>query len=257
MAARDSAGRQRLIVAMAREHGRVDVNDLAHQLDVAVETARRDLVALEAKGLIRRVHGYAHPVEGAGFESSLAYRSSHLVPEKRRIAAAALEQIGDAETVYLDEGYTPLLIAQALSGIHRPITVLTSSLPVATALGPVEGVSVFVLGGMLRGLTMGTTGHWVTQMLSSFSLDVAVIGTNGITRDRGLTIPVPLLVHTKQVALQQARRKIFVGVHTKFGVDSFARFADVADFDVLITDRGLPAGEARRYADMGPRVVRA
>lgn len=252
-----SVERQRRIVVLARQQGRVDVTELADQLEVVVETVRRDLVALEHKGLIRRVHGQAFPVEGAGFESSLAYRSSHLVPEKRRIAAATVEQIADAETVFLDEGFTPLLIAHALAGIHRPITVLTASLPVATALGSVEGIAVFVLGGMLRGLTLGTTGHWVTQMLSSFSLDVAVIGTNGISRERGLTIPAPLLVHVKQVAMQQARRKVFVGAHTKFGVDSFARFADVRDFDVLVTDRGLPAGEARRYAELGPRVLRA
>lgn len=252
-----SAERQRCIVTLARQQGRVDVTELAERLDVVAETVRRDLVALERKGLVRRVHGQAFPVEGAGFESSLAYRSSHLVPEKRRIAAVAVEQIGDAETVYLDEGFTPLLIAHELARIDRPITVLTSSLPVATVLGAAEGVSVFVLGGMLRSLTLGTTGHWVTQMLSSFSLDVAVIGTNGISRNRGLTIPAPLLVHVKQIAMQQARRSVFVGAHTKFGVDSFARFADVGDFDVLVTDRGLPAGEARRYAELGPRVLRA
>jgi len=252
----NGAERQRRIVTWARQQGGVEVTGLASQLDVVVETVRRDLVILERRGLIRRAHGQAFPVDGAGFESTLAYRSSHLVPEKRRIAAAAVEEIGDAETVYLDEGFTPILIAHELTKIDHPITVLTSSLPVATVLGGIEGVTVFVLGGMVRGLTLATTGYWVAQMLSSFALDVAVIGTNGISLERGLTIPTPSLVQVKQVAMQQARRTVFVGVHTKFGIDSFARFADVADFDVLITDDGLPASKAHQYAAVGPKVLR-
>ncbi len=32
-----------------------------------------------------------------------------------------------------------------------------------------------------------------------------------------------------------------MGVHTKFGANSFCRFADITDFDMLITDTGLTA----------------
>ena len=42
----------------------------------------------EAHGLLRRTHGGAYPVESAGFETTLAARSTRHVPEKRRIAAA-------------------------------------------------------------------------------------------------------------------------------------------------------------------------
>jgi len=52
------------------------------------------------------------------------------------------------------------------------------------------------------------------------------------------------------------RRRLLVGVHTKFGVDSFARFADVGDFDALVTGRGLRTGDAARYSALGPEVVR-
>ena len=128
--------RQRQIVRTARRAGSVDVNALAAELGVAKETVRRDLRALEDHGLIRRTHGGAYPVESAGFETTLAFRTTMHVPEKRRVAAAAAELLGDAETVFIDEGFTPQLIAESLPR-DRPLTVSTTSLATASGLaGP-------------------------------------------------------------------------------------------------------------------------
>jgi DeoR family fructose operon transcriptional repressor len=249
--------RFREIVASTRDQGRVEVSDLATQLGVAHETVRRDLTVLEQQGLVRRAHGSAYPVDNAGFETSMDYRSSHLVPEKRRIAAAAIELIGAASTVYLDDGFTPHLIAQQLHATDRSLTVITPSIPVATVLAPHKAMTVIVLGGDVRRRTLGTVGHWVTYMLSTLLIDVAILGSNGISRERGLTTPLPAVSDVKAKVLTHSRRNIFVGVHTKFGVDSFSRFAEVSDFQVLVTDRGLASHQASRYAELGPRVIRA
>jgi DeoR family transcriptional regulator, fructose operon transcriptional repressor len=53
-----------------------------------------------------------------------------------------------------------------------------------------------------------------------------------------------------------AHRRVFVGVHTKFGVCTFCRFAEVVDLETIITDMSLPATEAHRYSLLGPQVVR-
>ncbi len=249
--------RWRVIVAYTREQGRVDVGDLAVHLGVATETVRRDLTGLEQQGLVRRAHGSAYPVDNAGFETSLDYRSSHLVPEKRRIAAAAVELIGASSTVYLDDGFTPHLIAQNLAASDRALTVVTPSIPVASTLASNPLMSVIILGGDVRRRTLGTVGHWVTDMLSTLLIDIAILGANGISRDRGLTTPLPAVSDVKAKVLTRSRRNIFVGVHTKFGVDSFSRFAEVADFSALVTDRGLTSHQAGRYAELGPRVIRA
>jgi DeoR family fructose operon transcriptional repressor len=82
--------RQHRILSLARSNGGVDVAKLAADLAVAPETVRRDLKVLEQHGLIRRTHGGAYPVETARFETTLAMRTTRRVPEKRRIAAAAV-----------------------------------------------------------------------------------------------------------------------------------------------------------------------
>ncbi|MET4662890.1 DeoR family fructose operon transcriptional repressor [Streptomyces sp. PvP037] len=255
MSNRTAEERQREIVRVARTTGAVDVTALAADLGVAKETVRRDLRALEDHGLVRRTHGGAYPVESAGFETTLAFRATSHVPEKRRVAAAAAELLGDAETVFVDEGFTPQLIAEALPA-DRPLTVVTASLPVAGALAGTGTVSVLLLGGRVRSGTLATVDHWTTRMLSGFVIDLAYIGANGISREHGLTTPDPAVSEVKAQAVRAARRVVFAGVHTKFGAVSFCRFAEVGALEAIVTSTLLPAAEAHRYSLLGPQVVR-
>jgi Transcriptional regulators of sugar metabolism len=251
----DTDERRREILELARRDGSVDVTVLAEMLRVAKETVRRDLSALEGHGLVRRTHGGAYPVESARFETALAARTTRLVPQKSRIATAAADLLGDAETVFVDEGFTPQLVAEALPR-DRPMTVVTASLAVATVLAASERISVLLLGGRVRGSTMATVDHWTTGMLRGFVIDLAYVGANGISREYGLTTPDPAVSDVKSQAVRSARRRVFVGVHTKFGAVSFCRFAEVGDFEAIVTDTGLPSAEAQRYSLLGPHVVR-
>lgn len=251
----DTEERRRGILDAARQDGSVDVNRLAARFRVAKETVRRDLRVLEEHGLVRRTHGGAYPVESAGFETTLAVRTTRHVPQKSRIAAAAAQLLGDAETVFVDEGFTPQLIAEALPR-DRPLTVVTASLAVATVLADAEKIAVLLLGGRVRGSTMATVDHWATRMLADFVIDLAYVGANGISREYGLTTPDPAVSEVKAQAMRSARRRVFVGIHTKFGVVSFCRFADVGDFEAIVTDMGLPSAESQRYSLLGPQVIR-
>ncbi|MFE2537152.1 DeoR/GlpR family DNA-binding transcription regulator [Streptomyces sp. NPDC059371] len=255
MTDRTAEERQREIVRTARRTGSVEVTGLAVELGVAKETVRRDLRTLENHGLVRRTHGGAYPVESAGFETTLAFRTTSHVPEKRRIAAAAAELARDAETVFVDEGFTPQLIAEALPR-DRPLTVVTASLATAGALAGAENTSVLLLGGRVRPGTLATVDHWTTKMLAGFVIDLAFIGANGISREHGLTTPDPAVSEVKAQAIRASRRTVFAGVHTKFGAVSFCRFAGIGALETIVTSTLLPASEAHRYSLLGPQVIR-
>jgi DeoR family fructose operon transcriptional repressor len=94
-------------------------------------------------------------------------------------------------------------------------------------------------------------------MLRDLVIDLAFLGANGISRDHGLTTPDPAVAAVKSEVVARSRRRIFVGLHTKFGAASFCRFADIEDFELLVTDTGLSPSEARRFSVLGPQVVRA
>lgn len=115
---------------------------------------------------------------------------------------------------------------------------------------------MLLLGGRVRGSTMATVDHWATRMLAGFVIDLAYVGANGISRQYGLTTPDPAVCEVKSQVMCSARRRVFAGVHTKFGAVSFCRFADVGDFETVITDTGLSSAEAQRYSLLGPNVIR-
>ncbi|MER7889926.1 DeoR/GlpR family DNA-binding transcription regulator [Micromonospora sp. NPDC094482] len=251
----NASERRQRILALARDQGVVDVRKLAAELVVAAETVRRDLHRLEQQGLVRRTHGGAYPVETARFETTLDTRTTRLVTEKRRIAAAAAQLLGDAESIFIDEGYTPQLIAEALPA-ERALTVVTASLDTAAMLAASPTTTVLLLGGRVRGRTRATVDHWAIEMLAGFVLDLAFVGANGISREHGLTTPDPAVAAVKAQVVAVSRRVVFAGVHTKFGASSFCRFADVTDVDTIVTDAALPASEAHRYSLLGPVVQR-
>src|ERR1700757_5501675 len=56
------------ILTGLQQTGRVSVETLSEQLDVSVVTVRRDLDALEEKGLLRRTHGGAVSIEPLFYE---------------------------------------------------------------------------------------------------------------------------------------------------------------------------------------------
>lgn len=248
--------RRRELLALARELGQLGVTDAASRLNVSVETIRRDLAVLEERGLVRRTYGSVYPVESIGFETDLDHRAGEWLPEKRRIAVEAVRHLEEAESVFIDEGYLPSVVAQELP-VNRRLTVVTASMPVATILAPRSEYTVIMLGGRVRGRTLATVDHWVTQMLAEFVIDLAFIGSNGISPTAGLTTPDPVVAAVKSAAINVSRRRIFVGAHTKFRTSSFCRFAEVRDFELLVTDTRLSAAEAQRFSVLGPRVIRA
>lgn len=248
--------RRRWLVDHARSTGRIDVAEVAGSLAVARETIRRDLNALEGEGLLRRVHGGAVPVERVGFEGRLALRSTARSDVKARIADLALTLIDGVEFCYVDEGSTAQAFAERLHP-GRPLTVVTNALQVATLLAPRDNVDVVLVGGRVRPNTFGAIDHWATRMIDEFVFDLAVMGCNGITLERGLSCADGGVAAVKAHAVAAGRRVMLLADGSKFGTDSTYRFAQVRDLDIVVTDRTAGDGTLRRLRASGADVVLA
>jgi DeoR family transcriptional regulator, fructose operon transcriptional repressor len=248
--------RQQRIVDQARLAGRVDVAELAAELEVTSETVRRDLTVLERQGVLRRVHGGAIPVERLGFEPGLAARDMARRAEKERIAKAAIAELPVEGSVLIDAGTTTARLAEALPA-NRELTVVTNGLPIALTLSVRPGLTVLLVGGRVRGRTQATVDDWARRVLADTYVDVAFIGANGISVERGLTTPDPAEAAVKRAMIAAARRVLVLADHSKVGRTHFARFGGLGDVAMLITDSGLDADVAARLEAAGPTVVRA
>jgi DeoR family fructose operon transcriptional repressor len=248
--------RQQQILDLARRDGRVEVKELAESLDVTTETVRRDLTVLERRGLVRRTHGGAIPVERLGFEPAVSDREGRMAGQKERIAKAALDEVPEGGAVLLDAGTTTVRLAELLPN-DRELTVVTHALPVATVLATRPNVTLHLLGGTVRGRTLAAVGAWTEQALRDIYADVAFVGTNGITVEHGLTTPDLGEAAVKRAIVQAARRVVVLADHTKFGRSDLAHVAPLSAVDTVITDTDLEPELADEVEAAGPRVVRA
>jgi DeoR family fructose operon transcriptional repressor len=251
-----AAERQQRIMTEARRDGRVEVTSLAESLGVATETVRRDLTALERRGSLRRVHGGAIPVERLELEPTLAARSSRLTDVKRRIAARVLDELPTGGTVLLDSGSTTQAVVQLLPP-DLDLTVVTNSVPAAAALSTHPGISLYVLGGRVRGITGAAVGDWATHALDGLVVDVAVLGTNGVSASRGLTTPDQAEALVKAAMVASARRVVVATDSSKAGDDHLHRFARLDEVDLIVTDTDLADDVAAELRAAGPQVVTA
>jgi DeoR family fructose operon transcriptional repressor len=246
--------RQGEILRRARADGRVDVVELAEALSVTSETIRRDLTILERAGALRRVHGGAIPVERLGFEPALAARNAVMTAEKERIAKAAVAELPDEGSVIIDAGSTTERLANVLP-MDRELTVVVNSPPLAVSLAARSNLTVIMLGGRVRPRTLATVDDWNLQLLSQLHVDVAFMGTNGLSLECGFTTPDPAEGSVKRAMIRAARRPVVLADHTKIGNDYLARFAAVSDIDTLITDQGLDEDLVEDLEQAGLRVV--
>jgi DeoR/GlpR family transcriptional regulator of sugar metabolism len=252
---RASRERRFRVLQMVRDHGELEVSAAIALLGVSSETVRRDLRILESQGLLRRSYGRVFAVESGAFETSLAIRHTINPEEKGRIASALVAKIGEAQTIFIDEGFQTQLIAERLPDDRR-FTVVTASLPIATMLAPWPNVQVIMLGGRVRGNTLGIVDIWAVDMLRRLNLDLAVLGANGVSTERGMTTPDPAVAAVKEAALLNSERRIFVGAHHKFGTTTFTSFAALSDFELIITGHELSATLANRFTGAGARLLR-
>ncbi len=248
--------RQQEILGKARRDGRVEVRELAELLEVTPETVRRDLTALERRGLLHRVHGGAIPVERLGFEPEVAERETLMSPQKERIARAALDELPDGGAIILDAGTTTARLAELLP-TDRELTVVTHALPIALQLAGRPSITVHLLGGVIRGRTLAAVGSWAERDVQDVFADVAFLGTNGLTIEQGLTTPDLVEAGVKRALVAAARRVVVLADHTKMGRTDFAHVAPLSAIDTLISDTDLEPELAEEIEAAGPRVVRA
>ena len=139
----------------------------------------------------------------------------------------------------------------------RNLTVYTNTVPLAMSLLTRPRLTVFTLGGRLRNVTFAEVGDWAVRALAEINVDVAFLGTNGISMTRGLTTPDPAEAAVKRLMLDCAAKRVLLADHSKFGVVKGTKHGDLDDIDILISDTGLTDGHYAQLRTAGIEVERA
>jgi DeoR/GlpR family transcriptional regulator of sugar metabolism len=227
------------------ERGSVAVMDLVARFDVSEMTIRRDLVILERKGLLRRVHGGAVLDRGRSYEPPFLTRSVEFQEQKARIGAAAATLVKNGESLALDVGTTTLEVARQLAGKNN-LTIITPCFQIATVLAETPGIRLILTGGILRPGELSLVGHLAERAFQEFFLDKLFLGAAGVDFETGLTEYSLEDTLVKKAMLRSAKEIILVVDSSKFDKVAFTAIAPLSVVNRIVTDSGLePATRAR------------
>jgi DeoR family fructose operon transcriptional repressor len=98
-------------------------------------------------------------------------------------------------------------------------------------------------------------GPLTRAVLDQVRIDIAFVGTLGVSVDCGLTTTDPAEAFTKEYAMGRAARTVLLTDSSKFGKTSFVRFGAVNQLSAVITDNHLSQNERKAFKRAGVEVT--
>jgi DeoR/GlpR family transcriptional regulator of sugar metabolism len=245
--------RRRRIAEIIRSRGVVAVAEMAEALGTSEMTLRRDLRVMADQGLLMRTHGGAVLPAGLAHEPTYSEKASQAAAEKAAIARLAVSMVRAGDSIVLGPGTTTLALARLLVDFPE-LTVVTNSLLVAQALMPAQRVEVILTGGTLRRSIHALVGPAAEESLRSLRASQAFISGNGLTADRGLSTPSPLVAAADRALGAAAQQIVVLADNTKVGLETMCQTVPLHQISILITDDGADPMQVAAIREAGVEV---
>lgn len=223
-------------------NGKVEVDDLARDLDVSAATIRRDLDHLAEQQLLTRTRGGA-VANNVAYDLPLRYKTARNASEKERIGKAAAAMVARGAVVGLNGGTSTTEIGRSLA--IRPdfaqsdepgLTVVTNALNIANELAVRPHVKIVVTGGVARPQSFELIGPLATRILDEITLDIVFLGVDAVDPVNGAYAHHEGEASVNRLMTQRARKVVCIADSSKIGKHAFAQICPTSELHMLITD---------------------
>ena len=231
--------------------GYSSVGEIAEAVGVSEPTVRRDLMELEAAGVILRSHGGAQIAEGSGAEVAFEAREQINLAQKRAIGEAAWQMLRPDTAVFLDAGTTVLQLARRLRLNPVPIHVFSNCLAVAQMLMPVPEVAVTLIGGNLRPQNASMVGGVAEDALERLWFDQLFLGVGAVAETGEVTSADEQEARLNARMLARSETPIILADADKFGTRLTWAVARIAPGTRVISEPRLSGAWRARLGDWG------
>lgn len=239
--------RQRLILEELKVNKKINFVQLSNLLDVSYDSIRRDVIELEDKGFLKKVHGGA--VENS-YLNVLSQQKSHIkgddlkkILDKTKSFFKKKDQV-----ILMDGGTTNFFIAEQLSK-DTHATIITNSPPLALTLNESPHINVILLGGSYYKHYQITLGLDVINQVKNINADLFFMGVNGIHPQKGVSIRNYEESIIKQTMMKAAKKTICCVIEEKLDVVESYKVADIEAIDTLVTNLKPKSKELASYHD--------
>lgn len=248
-----SRQRREAVHSLVMHHRELAADDIARRVSVSLATVRRDLAALERRGLVERTWGGARIRSTVHYLDDFAEAADRHASAKRSVAAAAASLVEPGMVVGLSGGTTCTELARWLRA--KDITVVTNAVNAAIELFNHGKTRVIVTGGSMNAYSYELVGEMATATLHEHRLDLCFVGCSGITPDFGYSMRDRPEATVARAFHTVSERTVVVADHSKVGRKTLARFAPLGTVPHLITDRGIDPESLRTLEGEGVHVV--
>lgn len=230
----------------------VHLRDMAALLGVSEMTVRRDLVD-NAHGL-RLLGGHVTRSGAPEPDYQVAEQDQRNIAEKRQIGVLAARLVRPGDTIFIDCGTTTPFIIDALPE-ELEFTALCNSLNVLLKLQQKPNCTVILCGGILDRRNMVFESRAEAGIIDGIRVAWAFISAAGVSAAHGVTCYNLNEVEVKRRVMARAQTCVLVADHTKFEQVRAAHFADLADFQQVISDAGLTPAQQQMIEEGGATLV--
>ncbi|MGP6086630.1 DeoR/GlpR family DNA-binding transcription regulator [Antarctobacter jejuensis] len=224
--------RQSLLRARLQRGLPLEVQALASEFGVSIDTVRRDLKLLQSQGVARCVRGGAMPVSRPGPDALTRVATSGARNEA--LAAAALPLIEDGMVLMMDGGATVLALAQVMPAL--PDCLVVTPAPAVALACLAAGVKTQLIGGRLSPSGAITVGHAAVRELEDIAADLVFLGVCGIDPGFGFSADDRDEADVKRAMISASHRAVAVTGAAKLNRRARHRVCPCEELDLMITD---------------------
>ncbi|QVQ53839.1 DeoR/GlpR transcriptional regulator [Spiractinospora alimapuensis] len=257
--------RWNLLLELLSARERLSVEEAAQELRVSAATVRRDFEELAQQQMLTRTHGGAI-ANTIAYDLPLRYKSARHTTEKQRIAARVAQLVRRGSIVGMNGGTTTTEVARALAtrpdinaeqdGTSTALTLVTNAINIANELTVRPNVKLVVTGGVVRSQSYELVGPLSTGLFDDVTLDVAILGINGIEAVAGATCHNEGEASINRLMATRAQQVIVVADGSKVGHRAFARICGISEVNTFVTDASADPAQLERFEEAGVEVVR-
>src|SRR5712671_7429731 len=229
--------RRRNVLDLVDQEGQITVTDLVKRFSISAVTVCSDLDALASIGSGVRSHGGAVRRLEATQDYPLRTKETLHRDEKIRIGRAAAELVQPGETIILDSGTTTAEVARHLKRMkNQSLTVITNALNIAVELADTPGITLIMIGGLMRPISCSFVGPQAEAMMNEFHADRLFLAVDGFDLENGLSTPDVLEAQLNNVMIRSAKEVNVVTDFSKLGGRSVSKIGPYERVRRLITD---------------------
>ncbi|MCJ7665179.1 MAG: DeoR/GlpR family DNA-binding transcription regulator [Actinobacteria bacterium] len=226
--------RQRIILNLLSDKTSVTLVELENYIECSRITIQRDLVELENKGFLNRVHGGAtlknFDLANYGHDKRLLIQSD----KKKMIAKKVISLIKPDMYVFLDASSTSYFVSEHI--FPDNVRVVTSGIDTFINLQKNKNIKVVLTGGRINPLNRTLVGPEAISTIKQFHFNIAFFSADSIIKNKGVYSSDKEAAAVAIAGIEHSNKRILLFDSSKVHISGGAKVCDLDVVDNIVTD---------------------